>query len=322
MAVYKRGDRWYTDYYVNGRRIRRAVGHKFAAVKVVTRNKAEVYQNFGITSKNLNALVDRYSEHVKTSLRSWVNPYHQSQEFLEYMKKVGVTEPTPLHIEQYREYLYRRIRQASINRHMACLRHMFNLGIRWGLWDKNPVQGFKFYNEKRFRRTRYLTNEEIGKLLSSLKSDARFAVLLTINTGVRRGELLNLTWSDVDLQARHIVLKETKSGEPRFVPLNSTVCDLLQSQKVKSGKVVKLGKSGLRFQFEKAAKQAGLENFRFHDLRHTFASHLVMSGTDLMTVKELLGHKTLDMTMRYSHLSQTHKQKAVENLSIVTKWSQ
>jgi integrase len=140
---------------------------------------------------------------------------------------------------------------------------------------------------------------------------------------MRQGEIFKLRWVDVDSVNKLITVRDSKNKEPRRIPMNPTLTKLLQEIKIDAhgpyvfshqvGKEHKPYKT-IRKPWLKALEKAKITDFRFHDLRHTFASRLVMAGVDLVTVKELLGHKSIDMTMRYSHLSQDHKRKAVEIL--------
>jgi len=198
---------------------------------------------------------------------------------------------------------------------------------------KNPVKQIKFYKENN-KRLRYLEPEEINRLLQECSEHLRPIVILALNTGMRLGEILNLKWRDIDLDQKLIYIIHTKSGEKREVPLNNLLVKLLEKMKKTSenNDYVFSHKNGLPYNrvykgFKSACKRANIEDFRFHDLRHTFASHLVMNGVDLKTVQELLGHKTFTMTLRYAHLSPDHKRKAVDIIdnkmqNIVTIWSQ
>ena len=144
-------------------------------------------------------------------------------------------------------------------------------------------------------------------------------ILITaINTGMRRGEMLALKWNDINFHTDTIYIREAKSGEGRAIPMNSNVKNALVSiRKHPKSDFVFTTKQGerrfdLRKPFAKALKKAGIErHFRFHDLRHTFASHLAMKGVSINTIRELLGHKSMEMTMRYSHLSPDHNRRAV-----------
>jgi len=131
---------------------------------------------------------------------------------------------------------------------------------------------------------------------------------------------LSLRWFDVDFELDQIRVRETKSGEERYIPMNRTLTDILAKVRVKSNSEYVFSKrDGSRYKdirrpFEKALREARIGKIRFHDFRRTFASHMVMSGADLMTVKEIMGHKSLKMTMRYSHSSEDQRKLAVERL--------
>ena len=145
-------------------------------------------------------------------------------------------------------------------------------------------------------------------------------VIVALNTGMRKAEILGLKWRDVDIKRNILYLRETKNGEKREVPINEQVKTVLINTLRNSKSEYVFNYNGKRIidikrSYSTAVKNSGIKDFTFHDLRHTFASHLVMNGVDLNTVRELLGHKTLQMTLRYSHLSASHKHKAVEGLS-------
>ena len=140
---------------------------------------------------------------------------------------------------------------------------------------------------------------------------------------MRKGEILSLRWDNLDLKHGFILLNQdqTKNSERREIPINNTLKGILQglTRRLDIPYVFYDSITGKPFQdvkrsFKTALRRAGIGDFRFHDMRHTFASHLVMAGVDLVTVKELLGHKTLTMTLRYAHLAPSHKVKAVDVL--------
>jgi integrase len=150
--------------------------------------------------------------------------------------------------------------------------------------------------------------------------------VLALHTGMRKGEILGLEWERVDLASARIRLERTKSGEPRGVPVNRDVYEVLialaPDPARRRGRVFPAGDdrrgSQIRTAFEAALTRAGITGFRFHDLRHTAASHLVMRGASLKDVQEILGHADLRMTNRYAHLSPTHLRGAVERLEGLT----
>jgi len=147
-------------------------------------------------------------------------------------------------------------------------------------------------------------------------------VMTALHTGFRKSELLSLTWGEIDFRHRVITVQAAyaKNGESRSVPMNDVLTTTLKAVRMNApDNAVFCNCKGapyrsFRSAFERAVCKAGLEDFTFHDLRHTFASRLVMAGVDLPTVKELMGHKDITMTLRYTHLSSDHKQRAVSAL--------
>jgi integrase len=185
------------------------------------------------------------------------------------------------------------------------------------------LHGVKKFKETG-RRLRFLTVDECNELLSKCSSILKQVVTLALHTGMRKGELLNLTWENVNLGERYIELTDQKNGEHSFITLDQTAIDTLRSiprrvdsKYVFTGKVTGKPYYELKRHFEKAVIDAGLVGVSFHTLRHTCASQLVMARVDLVAVKEILRHKSIDTTMRYSHLSPAHKKSAVDTLEKV-----
>ena len=170
-------------------------------------------------------------------------------------------------------------------------------------------------------RLRYLADhEEADRLIQTCRGSFRSLVITALHTGMRRGEILSLSWDQVNMVQGVIRLTHTKNGEAREIPINETVRSVLAGLRTRIDVPwVFHDDAGNKFKdtrkhFESACKRIGLTDFHFHDLRHTFASWLVMAGVPLATVSELLGHKSITMTMRYAHLSPAHKAHAVCSL--------
>jgi integrase len=166
---------------------------------------------------------------------------------------------------------------------------------------------------------RYLTDAQRETLLGALLPKYNGLVVVALNTGLRQGELLRLTWADVDWQTGILTVSRTKGGKSRPVPMNSIVQDLLshlklQGQVPTDNRLFPFRDRSMRRVFERAVKKAGLQPFRFHDLRHTFASRLAMQGENDRTIMALGGWKSPAMLSRYAHLSPAHLWKAVEGL--------
>lgn len=180
-------------------------------------------------------------------------------------------------------------------------------------------------------RLRFLAEDEIPVLLENCKGHLRDIVETAIHTGMRRGEILSLKWSQI--RNGFIYLRKTKTNNSRQIPINNTLEALFDRLKGNSTKVRYLKSKTkspyvfsykgnrikeVKTSFSTALRDAEIEDFHFHDLRHTFASQLLLKGGTLKDVQELLGHKDIKMTMRYAHLTQEHKRKAVNLLNKLT----
>ena len=216
--------------------------------------------------------------------------------------------------------------KSTVNRYLASLSHVFTMAVKeWHWTEDNPLQKVSNYKEPR-GRVRFLSDEERKALLEACKSnDVLYAiVVLALSTGARKGEILNLRWRDIDLNREIIVLEETKNGERRVLPLTGHAKKLIQElgkvRSIKSDLVFpskRAPKRPLTIQkvFDKAMADAGINDFRFHDLRHSAASYLAMNGASLAEIAEILGHKTLQMVKRYAHLSEAHTASVVASMN-------
>ena len=221
---------------------------------------------------------------------------------------------------------------ATVNRYIATLSHLFSFAVKERrLVDRNPVGDISRKKEPR-GRTRFLSEEERTALLGACaKSEwpaLRALVLLAITTGARRGELIGLKWADVDLKKGRALVRETKNDEQRTLPLAGKALDALRELKLQDSarsEWVFAQPSGLPGPFEHfdanwhaALEAAGISDFHFHDLRHTTASMLAAQGASLLEIADVLGHKTLAMVKRYSHLVVDHKAKVIEKMIAAT----
>jgi integrase len=325
MGIYKRNKIWYIDYYFEGKRIRERVGpRKKLAESILTIRQAEIAQGkFDIQllkpSVTFKELSDLYIEYAKVNKKSWRRDVTSLNNILPVFGELSLRNITPLIIEEYKQKRRRKAAPATVNRELACMKHMFSLAITWKKAIKNPVISVKFFKEKN-QRLRFLSEEEISKLVEACSPQLKPVVITAITTGMRLNEILSLQWKDIDLKRNLIILDETKGGSSRKIPINDGLKVILTEMQEKNTKdfVFKnsLGKPyrDVRTTFRTAIRKSKLKGVTFHTLRHTFASHLVMANINLRTVQELLGHKTIQMTMRYSHLSGEYKQQAVNIL--------
>lgn len=218
----------------------------------------------------------------------------------------------------------RERKDATVNREMNTLRHMLSMAIEWEMLETSPFAKTKrlFYKENN-ARLRFLTEVEEVRLMKQIKKNIiKNMVTVAINTGMRKGEILSLTWAQIKTvkQDDLIYLTRTKTETARQIPINDTLRSLFTSlpRHITSDYVFHKH-NGTRYRdigktFARAVEKAGINDFHFHDLRHTFASRLVMRGVGLQAVKELLGHKDFKMTLRYAHLEAKYLVDAVKVL--------
>lgn len=236
---------------------------------------------------------------------------------------------TPELIARHRDRLQteKRAANATANRYLGCLSKAFSQAVReWHWINDNPVRRVSKKPEPR-GRMRYLSDDERMRLLEACRrSEYRplyLIVLFALTTGMRRGELFGLRWADIDLERRVAVLHNTKNKDRRSVPIVPEVAELLREHgKVRAlgnDKVFIAGGSPEMWLFDRAwyraLREAKIEDFRFHDLRHTAASYLAMSGATTAEIAAVLGHRTLAMVKRYAHLSDQHVGEVVERMT-------
>jgi integrase len=256
---------------------------------------------------------------------------HQSRS-LEFFNGKQLIEITPTLAAQFREKRLTEVMPATVIKDLNLLSHIFSTAIReWGVEVINPVSIIRKPKTPP-GRLRFLTEGEINKLLDESKKSHRLNlfhyILIQLHTGMRPSEGAALTWGQVNLDGRVLDLQQTKT-DPRRVPLTipaiETLSDLIPTKDFSCSDYVFLPKNPkmtykqrpnqyFRESFEAAVKRAGIENFHMHDLRHTAASYMIMNGVDLRTVADILGHKTISMTMRYTHLLDDHKLKAIDRI--------
>jgi integrase len=268
----------------------------------------------------LKELIGAWTDYAKANKRSWEDDVSHCRVALEFFGNIKASEITQQRVEQFRAHRKAFVGEATINRACAILKAMFNAGVRWGLVRGNPFVGIKFYNESERARTRYLSESERRRLIEACRPDLKAFVIMALKTGLRQAELMRLRWTDVDFSANIFKVATSKSGKPRFLPLHPDVVEVLNKQPKASPYVFptdddRQSWSYFRKAWDKAIRQAGIENFRFHDCRHDFGSQLAMKGVDLLTISRLLGHGSITMTQRYAHLSPNHQKIAIGLLS-------
>jgi integrase len=214
--------------------------------------------------------------------------------------------------------------EATVDQDMAHFRHMLAKAKEWSLLQISPFDtGSSLFYRPDNKRTRFLSEEEMEALFRACPPALRTILEVSILTGLRKGNLLNLKWEQVRDGYINIPAEEMKAKKAFKLPISGRLAEIFKELRWKHhlkspyvfvnerGKQIK----DIDYLFQIARKKAGIHNLRFHDLRHTFASHLVMNGASLPAVKELLGHADIKTTMRYAHLSQDHLKDAVNLLN-------
>jgi integrase len=216
---------------------------------------------------------------------------------------------------------------ASCNRELCRIKNMLKKAVDWGYLKANPVESLKQEREY-VREADFLSGDEVGRLIAACDAQLRPIIVVAAYTGLRLGELMRLEWRDVDVARGQLTVRDTKNGDTRYVPVAETVLRILDEHRASQtrdlGAIargvfvnVKTGKPfrDFRKRYRSALRRAGIDrHFTFHGLRHTAASHLVMSGSDLRTVGAVLGHRTPQMTLRYAHLSPGYLRDAAKRL--------
>jgi integrase len=335
MSLYQREKSWYYDFMYRGQRYRGCIGpvSKTIAKEIMAKKKAEAVKGrYELPSKKPSPKLDEFAKEYFAYYQSNRRPQSLQRHKTAYRALYPtfghqrLADISPLDIERYkRQRQGTGVSGVTINRELALLKNVFSKAIEWEKVIDNPVKKVRLFREDN-ARTRFLTDEEETTLLAWCGPQLKPLVITAMHTGFRASELLSLTWQDVDFKRGVVTVRAgyVKNGESRSVPMNQVLTAIVKAVKLggNEGEQVFCNRQGkpyrsFRTAFERAVRKAGVQDFTFHDLRHTFASRLVMAGVDLPTVKELMGHKNITMTLRYAHLSSDHKQAAVKKLEKV-----
>ena len=226
----------------------------------------------------------------------------------------ALSKVTPVMI---RDNLPTGVGPATKNRYLSALSAFYNVCIiDWELVKENPVAKVRRFLEPK-GRVRYLSDDERYRLLEACRASKHpylyVIVVIALSTGMRRTEITTLSRDQIDFNRQTLTLWDTKNKEPRVVPLVGLAHELV-SKLPRTNKKLFPG-SNIRYYWEKAVKEARVDNYTFHDNRHTAASYMAQAGVPLYTIGEILGHKSLEMTKRYAHLSTEHLRGPLQGLN-------
>ncbi|MFH1846017.1 MAG: tyrosine-type recombinase/integrase, partial [Candidatus Omnitrophota bacterium] len=331
---------YFIDYRINGKRVRKAVGKskKIAelALKDLEVKLAKGELGFIKKDSTLQKLFDEFESYCKTNLAPSTRKRYGAitynfKRFLEkdfpYLEKVSHFAPKIF--EDFKRFRKNEgAHNRTINSELVVIRMMFRLAVQWHYAEKNPTDGVSKLKIPKKVAPRFLSEEECQKLLTNCEKWLYPVFYTFLSTGLRKSELENLEWRDIDFDRKKLKIVAKDDWSPktneREIPINESLQSLLKKHKktINSSKYVfpgedgnKLFKNRLLRRIKTLAKRLKLGDINVHTLRHTFASHLVMKGVDLTTIKQLMGHSDIETTMIYSHLTEDHVNNAVDKLN-------
>ena len=316
----------YTD--ANGQLHREKVGPKNLAKEVYRKRKTQIREGRFFPEQirrketALAAAIDDYLHRKEHQLRHFYHYRRIGRYWKEALGFRSLRSIQPADIEAYVAEREKKVAPATVNRELAFLKTVYSDAVSNGKAETNPVKRVKLFKENN-ARTRYLTGDEEARLFDRLPGRYDLLVRFAFNTGLRQSEQFGLLWEDVDFDNGVVTVTKSKHGEARKVPLNQDsrhVLELLgMFGKPEKGRIFPVNAHNFYNRvFKPALEEAKIDNFVWHDLRHTFGSRLAMKGVPILTIKDLMGHKTLTMTLRYAHLAPGHLRDAVEKLTDTT----
>lgn len=334
MGLTKRKNVWWMSFMFHGQQVRRSTGttKKQLAEAIYAKVKVQIaegqfFERREEQERTFKEMMERYVTERATlkAIKSRLRDQAALGHLLPVLGEKVLAHITPKVMAQYKAQ--RRTEQAApatINKELQLVRHAFNLAMReWEWCRENPMHRVSM-EQVRNEVDRWLTAEEEERLMAASSPWLREIMVFALNTGMRQGEILKLQWQDVDFSRGTLIVMQSKNGTRRTIPLNTKVYELLASKQASTGlsrgPVFKTPLGNLlqvRFlvrEFCEARNRAGIPDFRFHDMRHTFATRLVQRGVDLYKVQRLLGHKTNLMTQRYAHHSPESLREGVKVL--------
>jgi integrase len=349
MVVRRRGNIWYYDFMVRGKRYREAIPdartkQEAKDIEAEARRLVRQGKYVPLLAPRLETFIEEvYLPWAKTNKRSFRNDAWRCAVLNEYFGHLRLNEITVWLVEKFKsERLKGETRlgktrtPASVNRELDLLSRILSMACDQDLLTNNCLRKVKRLREDNARE-RVLSVSEEARLMAVLertRSPLRAMVIVALHTGMRRGEIHRLTWADVDFDRGIILVRKTKTGRDRIVPMHNLVerlmKELSQAAQLRE-KAIQINNRSFSIEVEicdnrifeidwieklwrKTCKRAGITNLRFHDLRHTFATRLAAKGVDAFAIARLLGHATVNMTALYVNSTSEHLQAAINKL--------
>lgn len=316
-SIYLRGEMYWILYRENGKNIQKSLNTKDKTVAKFKKNEIENKLALGESplpsDVSLNDMRETYAQDSKHR-KAQKTISDDDQRLSAFFSTCGLTRITQIKESVLSDYIKRRLDKDEINPTTAnhtikTVKAFLNFSVRRGMISKNPLATMKRYRVEN-KPPRYLSKAEIKTVLESCADTTLYPmVMIALYTGVRYGELSRISWSDVNLRNNTITIPRSKAGRFRTIPIHRDLMPILRPE---------------TFPFKQMSSPVAIRALQgttrmngigWHTLRHTFASHLVMSGVDIVTVSKLLGHSRLETTMIYAHLSQGHIVESIQKLA-------
>lgn len=335
----KKNQYYYIRYWINGKEYKESIGK----IGIVTKAQAQErlddikkkirrgqFDQINVEIPTLKEFSDEYISYIRDvkQNRSWKGAVQYLNHLNPYFKDKKLSEISPKDIDDYKLYRLKSVKPSSLNRELACLSHLINYAKQQRkFFGDNPVSISKLMPENNLKE-RILTKDEEQRLLDTSPTPLKNIIITALCTGMRKNEILTLTWNNVDFDNNIITIEHTntKSKKTRRIPINTVLRQLLIESKLKSAgnDYVFLSSKGKHYKrhdslkqiFTRACKLANINGLRFHDLRHTSATRMIENGANIVAVSRILGHADLKTTMRYAHPEDSLKE-AVEKLAIL-----
>lgn len=328
--VFKRGKVWYIDYHdpVLRRRVKKAVSaKKFEAEAELTTALQRVYQGQAgieeVEEISFSAFADeylvKYCKPSKTEGTTYRDDITLNKHLKPFFGDVSLSSITAGRIEDYKATRRAKVSASTVNRELNTFKSLFQRAVEWGRLKENPARKVKKFKVDE-KAPRFLEAHEGGALMDAAEGQMKGFIMTALNAGLRKGELFQLEWGDVDFDRRQIIVRKAKGKRFRAIPMNDLLYEALRKHpRHITSPYVFHNRDGSRWHdvrasFETTLTRAGLPHIRIHDMRHTFVSNLFMAGVDPRTIQELAGHRDIRTTMRYAHVAPGHLKGSVEKL--------
>ena len=346
MRVFKKitngvkSEKWWIDYSINGIRFRKAIStNKREAEMVLNKLQSKIIHNqYDLPNNEKYNFADFSKKYLKEhaipmkAKNSVKADIFHLKHLMEYFGEFNLDEINDYHYEQYRNMrLGEKVKRGNkmtspttINREGALLRSILNKAVHWDFLPYNPIKKMSMFRE--LPKERILTEGEIARLVAHAEGDLKYMILIALNTGMRRGEIFYLKTSLINLREGFLTIEAitSKTRRTRDIELNNAIMDLFIKllperrgqeyffESPKTGKPYKDIKKG----WATLLKKADIENLRFHDLRHIFATYVILRGGDLISLQDTLGHTQITTTRRYSKAMREGKRKLVNGFNV------